>query len=455
MLLRRQRPGISSVVVVVIVVLIVAVVAVVFLAGTGFGTTHPGSSTTSSLTGTGQTSSSSSASTASSSSSSEGTGTSSSISTSPSSGSNSTIKVQARFSNGTSLSGVYAELMLNGDEVATGYTPAVFNATGGLNYTVAVSDFTDLYFNQWSNGFTSRVIPIAANGSQVTLTAVYTTTQEAPPSTPWSISVTGAGLNGTSLTGFKIDLRVDGYAIEDGFVPVTFSDLEPGLQYQVVAYWYGNYYFRHFSNGELNRYELVTFNSTGTTSESYQAIYQYVPPSQAATLNVIAIFPNGTQIGTTFNNTGYIQHTPGMWLTVTPPNSTTPFTGSDTGGSLLPFVLPEGETYTVTMTNYGDIKFAYWNDTGNTNATRTVSLDQNTTLVAVYEQTGSTPSSLPLGYPMLSAVTVGPVVVGTLMEAASRHAPGWRRGRRRPNGLTGARRSGASQRGAKTDEKML
>ena len=61
-----------------------------------------------------------------------------------------------------------------------------------------------------------------------------------------------------------------------------------------------------------------------------------------------AQFPNGTQIGTTFNNTDYIQHTPGMWLTVTPPGSSQPFTGSFTGGSILPFILFKGQTYTTT-----------------------------------------------------------------------------------------------------------
>jgi hypothetical protein len=250
---------------------------------------------------------------------------------------------------------------------------------------VTVSDFTNLYFNRWSNGFASRVIPVAANASETSLLAVFTTTPQPPPPTPYSISVGSQLLNGTAISGYKIDLRVGGYSIESGFTPVTFKDLEPGLEYQVVAYWYGSIYFREFSGGDLNRYELVTFNSTGTTSASYTALYEQVPSSEAATLNVLAKFPNGTQIGTTFNNTGYIQHTPGLWLTVTPPGSTVPYTGSYTGGSLLPFVLPSGQNYTIQMTlGFGNYRFGYWNDTGSVNATRSLTLSQNTTIVAIY-----------------------------------------------------------------------
>ena len=326
-----------------------------------------------------------------------GTPTTSSTSTSSSTGSssgNSTIVVASEYSNGTAVAGVYTELELNGQEVATAYTPATFHTTSGENYTVTVSDFKNLYFNRWSNGFASRVIPVAANASQTSLVAVFTITPQPPPPTPYTITVGSQMLNGTAISGYKIDLRVGGYSIESGFTPVTFKNLEPGLEYQVVAYWYGDNYFREFSGGDLNRYELVTFNSTGTTGVSYTALYEHVPSSQAATLNVLAKFPNGTQIGTTFNNTGYIQHTPGLWLTVTPPGSTVPYTGSYTGGSLLPFVLVSGQNYTIQMTlGFGDYRFGYWSDDGSTNATRSLILSQNTTIVAIYVLANSSSSA--------------------------------------------------------------
>jgi hypothetical protein len=210
---------------------------------------------------------------------------------------------------------------------------------------------------------------------------------------PNSITVTSKDIgNGSTLTGFTVDLRVDGNPVQNGFTPVTFSGLKTGVQYQVVVYWYGNYYFREFSNGDLNRYALVTLNAS-QDSVSLTGLYQYIPPSQEASLNIIAQFPNGTQIGTTFNNTDYIQHTPGMWLTVTPPGSAQPFTGSYTGGSILPFILLKGQTYTVEMTaGYGNVHFLHWKDNNSTDLSRKVQLNSGASYTAVYVEIASTTS---------------------------------------------------------------
>jgi hypothetical protein len=294
------------------------------------------------------------------------------------------IAVGSRYSNGSSLVGMFTELQQNGNIVSTGYTPVSFPVNNGQNYTVTVSNYGTNYFNQWGNGFSVRSMPVMANSSTTSLTAVFTTTQQSPPPTGYSITIKSNDLNGTALTGFYIDVRVNGNHIASGFTPVTIQSLEPGVQYQIVTYWYGNYYFREFSNGDLNRYALVTFNSTGATSVTYDALYQYVPKSQAADLNVIAELPNGTLLGTTFNNTGYIQHTPGMWLTITP-GSGTPFTGTFTGGSILPFVLFNTQPYTISMTaGYQNYQFAYWKDNNSTNPDRTITLNGNDTYIAVY-----------------------------------------------------------------------
>lgn len=294
------------------------------------------------------------------------------------------IAVGSQYSNGTSLAGMYTELQLNGNIVATGFTPVSFPAVNGQSYTVTVSDYGSLYFNKWTDGYSVRTMPVTANGSTTTETAVFTTTQQAPPTTGYSITVNSNLLNGTAAAGFYVDVRVNGNHIDSGFTPVTISNLEPGIQYQVVAYWFGNYYFREFSNGDLNRYGLVTFNSTGPTSVTLDALYQYVPQSEASDLNVMAELPNGTVIGSTFNNTTYIQHTPGMWLTVAP-GSGSPFTGTFTGGSILPFVLFNNQPYTISMSaGYGVYQFAYWKDTGSTSAVRVITLTGDQSYIAVY-----------------------------------------------------------------------
>lgn len=69
----------------------------------------------------------------------------------------------------------------------------------------------------------------------------------------------------------------------------------------------------------------------------------------------------------------------GMW-TVLRQGTTT----AATGYSPVNFNLNSGQTYTVTPSNYQDITFHHWLDTNSTMATRTVSITQNTNLVAVY-----------------------------------------------------------------------
>ena len=295
------------------------------------------------------------------------------------------IFVSAEAPNGTVIPGVFTALVHNGTTLATAYTPVIFEVPSGQNYHVIVSDSKSHYFNHWSDGFSSRVIPIISTSSEISLKAVFTSTPQAPPPTPYSISTSSGMLNGGNLTGILVDVRVDGYPIQSGYTPVTFNNLEPGIQYQVIVFWYGDDYFRHFADGDLNRYELVTFNNTGTQSESYTALFQTVPSSEAASLDVIAKFANGTVIGTSFNATTYIQHTPGVWTTVTPQGLFTPYTGSDTGGSLLPFILMAGQNYTVEMSNWQGYHFAKWADTGSTDPNRVVTLNSNMTLVAIYD----------------------------------------------------------------------
>jgi hypothetical protein len=216
----------------------------------------------------------------------------------------------------------------------------------------------------------------------VVLTAFYSQTTLPPPAN--SIVVNSTTLNGTPISGVQIDLRVNGSTIKTGYTPVTFTGLQTGLQYQVVAYWLNNTYFRHFSNGQLNRYDTVTLNGSGHAT--LVAEYQSIPSQSAAALNVIAEFPNGTQIGTSDQVNGSDFHSPGMWVQIVPPGSNQPYTGSFTGGSILPFVFFNHEDYTIQMSSgYGNLHFAYWKDNRSANSTRTVALNGNTTFVAIYE----------------------------------------------------------------------
>jgi len=200
-----------------------------------------------------------------------------------------------------------------------------------------------------------------------------------------SIVVSSTALGGESVSGVQVDLRINGSTIKTGYTPVTFSGLQPGVQYEIVVYWLNNTYFRHFSDGNLNRYATVTLN--GSKYAALNAVYEYIPPQKVAALNVLAEFPNGTQIGTSDLVNGSNFHSPGMWFQIVPPQSTQAFTGSYTGGSILPFILFNHETYTIQMSSgYENLHFLYWKDNQSNNTTRSITMNGNATYVAIFNQ---------------------------------------------------------------------
>ncbi len=232
------------------------------------------------------------------------------------------------------------------------------------------------------------MFPIIAVAVVIIFASLMFTTfysQTSLPTPTNSIVVSSTMLNGTNFSGVQVDLRINGTTIKTGYTPATFSGLTPGVQYDVVVYWLNNIYFRHFSDGNLERYAVVTLN--GTKYASLDAEFQYVPPQDAAALNIMAEFPNGTQIGTSHDANGSDSHTPGMWVQIVPPGSTQAYTGTFTGGSILPFIFFNHETYTIQMSSsYGNLQFLYWKDNMSNSPTRSVILDGNETYVAVFEE---------------------------------------------------------------------
>jgi len=302
----------------------------------------------------------------------------------------SSIEVSSEYTGGAPLTGMYTVLKQGSSVVATGFTPVTFPTTSGLSYSITIGDYTDAYFSEWTNGITTNTIVVVAGTSQTPLAALFCETQcTAIGNSANTITVTSSNLHtGAKITGMYVNLRLNDNDVQAGFTPVTFTGLQTGVDYLVVVYWYGDNYFRHFSNGNLERYAYVTLNTTaGQTNYTMNAEYETVPNAQAASLNIIAQFPNGSQIGTASVIGGYPQHTPGIYLTVTPPGGPAPFTATFTGGSILPFILFNNETYMVAMSSgFSDITFSHWMDNGSTDPTRSFTLDGNSTYIAVYVQ---------------------------------------------------------------------
>lgn len=234
----------------------------------------------------------------------------------------------------------------------------------------------------------SRFFPVVAIALVVLFSVLMLTTFYSQTSLPIptnSIVVSSNSLRGSSISGVRVDLRINGSTIKTAYTPATFSGLTPGTNYEVVVYWLPDYYFRHFADGQLNRYDTVTLN--GTKYASLNALYEYVPASQAAALNIVAEFPNGTQIGTSDLVNGSNFHTPGMWMQLVPPGQNSAYTGSFTGGSILPFILVNHDSYTIQMADgYGNVVFSHWKDNNSKNPIRQVTLNGNATYYAIFVQ---------------------------------------------------------------------
>jgi hypothetical protein len=305
-------------------------------------------------------------------------------------GSGASLTVNAVDSSNNALTGYYVEVDQGKSKVASGYTPASFNLPAGT-YDVGVGDYGGYYFNHWSDGTSGRLYAATISASKTTaLTAVYSTTQGGGGSgggtqgAPDTVTVVSTDLNGNPLTGEYVNLRLNGNIIATGYTPVTFN-LQEGQQYVVVAYWYGEYYFRHYTDGTLTRYHYL--NADPTKGITYTAVYEDVPAAQAARLNVHAYDTNGNLIGGTSGSAenGTLIANPGMWETLTPPGATAPYTGAYSDSSSTPFTIFNHKTYTIAMDSYGNYQFDHWQDNGSTNPVRSFAMNGDSiNNIAVY-----------------------------------------------------------------------
>ncbi|MDG6999508.1 MAG: hypothetical protein JRN15_10380 [Nitrososphaerota archaeon] len=243
-----------------------------------------------------------------------------------------------------------------------------------------------------------------------------------------------------------VELRINGTDVDTGYTPVTFSNLQFGVQYGVVVYWFAPNYIRYINDSltgmDLQRYDLVTLNQSNPT-DTLTAVYENVPTSQAATLNIFAEYPNGTLIGSAAVVNGYDLHSSGMWLTVTPPFQSTPYTGTFTGGSILPFTFFNNETYTVQMAASscgpdqnlsGQIigivynVFSHWQNNNSTSVSQSITLSGNDTWTAIYNQVTPAPCSGSTSMPTNSFSQSSPATTGfAIVVALALAAPGfWR-----------------------------
>jgi len=89
-----------------------------------------------------------------------------------------TFNIKTVDSNGNEIYGYYTTLWQGTNLFKEGFSPVSFTvkAGGGQSYAVTVADYSNYYFDHWSDGNKSRFLSfVPESGQTISLTAVYRT----------------------------------------------------------------------------------------------------------------------------------------------------------------------------------------------------------------------------------------------------------------------------------------
>jgi hypothetical protein len=306
----------------------------------------------------------------------------------------SALTVSAADLAGNPISGMYTTLSMSGSTVSTGFTAAHFVIEDGQDYVVSVSDYGSHYFDHWQDtGSTTRQRVVAA-GSDLALVAIYRDTPLPPPLAGKSqVTVNAAGgASGNPIDGLYTTLSQNGSVVGTGFTSAHFT-LDDGAPYTISVSDYGSYYFDHWQdNGSTIRSRALT--TTSGSPVTLTAIYRNTPlptpPPGQSELTISSTDSAGNAVT-------------GMYTTVSQNGGSSVIS---TGFTPFHLMVNDGQTYVVTVSNYGAITFNHWQDDdgsgsssgGGSSSTRTITIPTATTtaaaagspinLVAVYDTAG-------------------------------------------------------------------
>src|SRR5581483_6640315 len=284
------------------------------------------------------------------------------------------LTVVTQDSGGAQINGYYATLSQNGNVVSTGFSPATFTLTGGQAYVVSVSDYGSYVFDHWkdTNSKTrDRSIPISSNTQIV---AVYRNvndpTPSPSPSGQSSLAVRSEDAADTQINGYYTTLSQNGAVVKSGFTVATFT-LNNDQTYTVSVSDYGQYVFDHWKDtGSKTRDRSISISSNTQITAVYRNINgdpsPPPPPTGQSSLTLTTFDSSNKQIN-------------GYYTTLSKDGKVV-----STGFSPAKFTLNNGQTYVVSVSDYGSYAFDHWQDTGSKTRDRSISISSITQIAAVY-----------------------------------------------------------------------
>ena len=181
------------------------------------------------------------------------------------------------------------------------------------------------------------------------------------PAKEHTLTVKSVDLGGNAITGMRAVIRSsDGTAVMTGFTPLAFTG--PVGEYKVKVSNYDGRIFSQWEDGSTGRERIITLSADATVTAEYDpgdslrgyTSLTFTGTQEQPDLTVGAVKMGGSQE----------LH---MWTIIDP---------QSTGAS--------GTTYKVIVHSYKDRVFDHWED-GSTSRTRTLTIDENTTITAYYK----------------------------------------------------------------------
>jgi hypothetical protein len=262
------------------------------------------------------------------------------------------LTVKSLDQTGNPINGMWMEVKQNGVTVSTGFTPLSLTLKEAA-YTVSAGNYQQIIFDHWSDNSKSSTISINLS-SNTALTAHYNNGAVISP-----LSVKLSAGKTTAVAGTSITFSA---SIQGGTAPYTWSV--------------------NYGDGTSSPYA-----STSTISKTY---------NKAGTYTAVATAKDATGKTATSNPVVLTITQSTSTLTVKTVNAAgSPMNGYYTtlsqNGALVKlafspasFTLNNGQTYQVSVADYGSYVFDHWND-GSTTRQKSVTLKESTTLTAYYK----------------------------------------------------------------------
>jgi hypothetical protein len=276
---------------------------------------------------------------------------------------NPTLTVYSKFTNGTSITGLWTELKnSSGVTIDSGYTTKIYTSIqAGKVYQIGASDWKQYIFDHWSNDTSQNRWHTFNITSPSVITAYYRTPT-------FSETVNSAFTNGTTLNGMWMVLRDDqGNIVQSGWTPITFTNLISGNSYTITASNYKQNVFDHWDDGTTNAQTWIPRQGGYTVTAYYRVV------SSSASIYIDSAWAN---------NGGPIT---GMYMQLTDLNNNI----LQTGYTPITFSgLTTGTQYYVYANSYGTANFDHWND-GTTTSNIKFTANGYQAYTALYHQTSS------------------------------------------------------------------